>query len=694
MKPRRPGALARLRLVSAAVFVALALPAGVLVRQAWQDLRWEALHGQRVLAQELVARIDARLRALIAAENARPATDYAFLNLAGDPRANFVQRSPLAAFPVPPDMPGAIGYFEVDALGRFATPLLPPGADAARFGVAPEELAQRQALAGRMVEILARNRLVRAPVPAPEAERAPPQREAYAAAPAARDIRRPDRDRAPSRGEPAEDARVDAAARAAPPAALSVPPAPIGQAAFDALEARQSQHLDAGGAATQDKAVGGARAPAALARKERSALPALADAPPNAAIEQSSGRARAPAAPAAPGRESPSGPGAPVRIFESEVDPFVLGRLESGHFVLYRRVWRDGARAVQGLLLDPPALLAGVVDGAYRESAIAASAVLEVRWRDRVLARLAPDAGASPGYASVPPADGQVLLSAALGAPFDALSLAFTSTRLPPGPGAGVVAWTALTLALMLVAGLAALYRLGAREIALARDQRDFVTRVSHELRTPLTSIRLYGEMLAHGWADPARQPEYHAYIHDEAQRLSRLIDNVLTFGRAGRDDLRLDLAVTPVAALMDLLDARLAAPVRAAGFALRLDCPDDVAGACVRVDADAFVQVAMNLVDNALKFAAQAPVRVVEVSAAMSGAEVVFGVRDHGPGIARRDLKRVFRPFYRAAGDRNTPGTGIGLALVQALTRAMGGRVQARNADPGARFTVSLARV
>lgn len=95
-----------------------------------------------------------RARAVLAAESARPAMDYAFLNLAGNPQANFVQGSPLAAFLLPAGVPGLVGYFEVDAHGRFATPLLPPGADAARFGVPPAELSQRQALAGRMADIL------------------------------------------------------------------------------------------------------------------------------------------------------------------------------------------------------------------------------------------------------------------------------------------------------------------------------------------------------------------------------------------------------------------------------------------------------------------------------------------------------------------------------------------------------------
>ena len=86
------------------------------------------------------------------------------------------------------------------------------------------------------------------------------------------------------------------------------------------------------------------------------------------------------------------------------------------------------------------------------------------------------------------------------------------------------------------------MYRLGVKQIRLTRQQQDFVSAVSHELKTPLTSIRMYGEILREGWADEEKKKTYYAYIHDESERLSRLISNVLQLARMTRNELRIDL--------------------------------------------------------------------------------------------------------------------------------------------------------
>src|SRR5919106_4213016 len=107
----------RLRLWLTLFFLALAMPTGILIHQAYSQLKWEAFHQHRVLAEELAARIDGRFIQLINDEEARSFTDYAFLVVAGDPSANFVQRSPLSAYPGASAIPGLIGYFQVDPQG-------------------------------------------------------------------------------------------------------------------------------------------------------------------------------------------------------------------------------------------------------------------------------------------------------------------------------------------------------------------------------------------------------------------------------------------------------------------------------------------------------------------------------------------------------------------------------------------------
>src|SRR5688572_28914223 len=110
----------RLRLVLLLFLLALAIPTLILIKQAYSQLKWESFHQHRLLAEELAVRIDRRLHELIAAEEARAFTDYAFLVVAGDPAANFLQRSPLSAYPPAEDMPGLVGYFQIDADEAFS----------------------------------------------------------------------------------------------------------------------------------------------------------------------------------------------------------------------------------------------------------------------------------------------------------------------------------------------------------------------------------------------------------------------------------------------------------------------------------------------------------------------------------------------------------------------------------------------
>ena len=99
-------------------------------------------------------------------------------------------------------------------------------------------------------------------------------------------------------------------------------------------------------------------------------------------------------------------------------------------------------------------------------------------------------------------------------------------------------------------------------------------------------------------------------------------------------------------------------------------------------------------LVDNALKFSARAENKTIEIGCMRSGSDrIQFTVRDYGPGIARDQLRKIFRLFYRSENEltRETVGTGIGLALVQQLVQAMHGEVDVVNREPGAEFRVSF---
>ena len=152
---------ARLRNLLVLLFLALGLPTAFLIWQAYSQLKWEAFHQYRGVAEELTRRIDSRLDDIIRIVDARSFADFTFLVVTGDPSANFVQRSPLSIFPVEQDLPGNLGYFQIDSDGTFSTPLLPPDSTpATSLGIGTEEYRDRADLAREIQEILADNQLV------------------------------------------------------------------------------------------------------------------------------------------------------------------------------------------------------------------------------------------------------------------------------------------------------------------------------------------------------------------------------------------------------------------------------------------------------------------------------------------------------------------------------------------------------
>jgi len=217
--------------------------------------------------------------------------------------------------------------------------------------------------------------------------------------------------------------------------------------------------------------------------------------------------------------------------------------------------------------------------------------------------------------------------------------------------------------------------------------RRDFVANISHELRTPIGAMGLLAETI-HGEDDPETVERLSGRMVDEAERVSRTIDDLLELSRIEfGDDTHIDeLAVEEV---VDEAVGRL----RAAAEQREVTIDVLIRGnPRIRGDRRQLVSALFNLIDNAVKFSP--PHRPVVVDAQIVGDAVTLSVTDAGIGIPARDLDRIFERFYRVdrARSRETGGTGLGLAIVRHVASNHGGdvTVSSREGD-GSVFTLVL---
>jgi signal transduction histidine kinase len=229
------------------------------------------------------------------------------------------------------------------------------------------------------------------------------------------------------------------------------------------------------------------------------------------------------------------------------------------------------------------------------------------------------------------------------------------------------------------------------RNMRDAMRKTTFVSNVSHELKTPLTSIRMYAELLREGRVrDPDRQSRYLDIIVDESRRLTRLVNNVLDFGRLeqGRKHYQYE-SVELSGLLRQVLDAHRVR-IQSAGLAVQEEIPDRLFP--VRIDRDAMEQVLLNLIDNGIKYASEGGELTIRLSADDAGCRIE--VMDRGPGVPEAHRRRIFEVFHRVDDSLITakPGAGLGLSIARRLMQDMGGALTFDPRTPtGSLFTAWL---
>jgi len=233
------------------------------------------------------------------------------------------------------------------------------------------------------------------------------------------------------------------------------------------------------------------------------------------------------------------------------------------------------------------------------------------------------------------------------------------------------------------IATLAVAFNDLAAQLRRAQEaERNFLLSVSHELKTPLTAIRGYAEAVEDGAIEPR---EAAATVASEARRLERLVHDLLDLARMHRTDFSVHNSEIDLAEVAE--DAVRRYQQQAESFGVALQCVGQAPAPAVG-DADLVLQVASNLVENALRLTPPGgEVRVVS-------APGLLRVEDTGPGLAETDTEHAFERFYlyERYGRERPVGTGLGLAIVKELTLAMGGSVDVES-RPG-RLTVFTVRL
>jgi signal transduction histidine kinase len=343
-----------------------------------------------------------------------------------------------------------------------------------------------------------------------------------------------------------------------------------------------------------------------------------------------------------------------------------------GQLMLIRRVEAAfGVQLVQGCILDWPAIKNSLL---------------------QEIADIVPDAELVPRLKDTSEQFGSSLATL----PIDLVAPAIKdSSELVGNSGPGllsalIVAWGGLLIGAMSTGWLIfGITKLSERRAA-------FASAVTHELRTPLTTFRLYSEMLASNMVtDESQRANYASGLVREADRLCRLVENVLQFARLEQKRAPLQSSSVTVEALLHEAMQRCRDRAESAGMTLELSIPDSLMGETIRTSKDIVDQILFNLVDNACKYANESKPAEIRVEVAEDSKWLVISVRDYGPGIDAKLLKRLFQPFARSSDETagTAAGVGLGLSLSRQLAKRLGGRLDYRQANPGSVFELRVMR-
>ena len=229
------------------------------------------------------------------------------------------------------------------------------------------------------------------------------------------------------------------------------------------------------------------------------------------------------------------------------------------------------------------------------------------------------------------------------------------------------------------------------REILEVRRQQTFIDSVTHELKTPLASIKLCLDTLARDELSPDQREHLRRMMLTDVDRLAVFMDDILEASRIAHGRRTQLWTSVDIPQLVQRSIEGIQKRYGLDGDAVRVEMPAELT---ITTDPTALETVLKNLLDNAVKYS-PAPPRILVTVRPDTAGQVEFTVTDQGIGIAKSDLKRIFRRFYRIPSDEvyARSGTGLGLFVVAALVRNLGGHIEAHSKGPqlGASMCVRL---
>lgn len=306
----------------------------------------------------------------------------------------------------------------------------------------------------------------------------------------------------------------------------------------------------------------------------------------------------------------------------------------------------------------------------------------------------------------------QALLSFSLAAPLGSWKLLYFGEGLQNLSTTQNLFLWGFTLLLFIVLGTLSgyLYLEHRRELKLSQQRVSFVNQISHELKTPLTNVRMYAELaheeLSHRLAAPNDDDEdeslenepsigYLKVITEESERLTRLINNVLSFSHQQKQSNQLHPVATNVNELIHSVLAAFKPALEAKQISAELQLATI---SSFYLDKDAVEQVLINLIGNVEKYAADGKRMVLQSKIINTNGQpcLEIRVRDFGPGIAKTHQGKIFEAFYRGSNalTEGVSGSGIGLNLAKALCQQHGGDLRYQDAKPGAEFIATFKQL